>query len=146
MRLSRTALREVGSGGGRLEDVALAVVQAVSMAQNPTDGAHATKETCRRILRGRVRYHLAQREAEIRPQAAPVLDLIALAELEEFAVDIPVLADTLKMPQAAVRDQVVSLIKDGWIEAAHAGGSVRLKLTQKGRQSAADWINLALEA
>lgn len=97
----------------------------------------------RSILKQRTRYYLAQRDAGVPALGAAILDLIILGDLEGCFMDVEALAEVLALPRNAVRQQVVELIKDGWIEVAHAASGAGLHASEKAAGFAEQWIGIA---
>ena len=93
-------------------------------------------DVCRDVLKNRTRYYLALREAGVPPLGVFILDVIALGCIEGYAMDIETLADLLNLPRPTVRLQVVTLIKDGWIETTQTPEGATLNMSEKGRQHA----------
>ena len=93
-------------------------------------------DVCRDVLKNRMRYYLALREAGVPPLGVFILDVIALGCIEGYTMDIETLADLLNLPPPTVRLQVVTLIKDGWIEPVQTPERATLSMSEKGRQHA----------
>lgn len=95
------------------------------------------------ILRQRTRYYLAQRDAGVPPVCAAMLDLVILGNLEGCFMDIEALAEVMAMPRAAVRERVVELIREGWIEVRQSASGAGLHATEKAATFAEHWIGIA---
>ncbi|MCG8546319.1 MAG: hypothetical protein MJE12_19145 [Alphaproteobacteria bacterium] len=93
-------------------------------------------DVCRDVLKNRTRYYLALREAGVPPLGVFILDVIVLGCIEGYTMDIETLADLLNLPPPTVRLQVVTLIKDGWIEPVQTPQRATLNMSEKGRQHA----------
>jgi hypothetical protein len=98
----------------------------------------------RAILKQRTRYYLAQRDAGVPALGAAILDLIILGNLESCRMDVEALSEVLALSRAAVRQQVVELIKDGWVEVAQSCAGTSLHATDKAAGFAEQWIGIAL--
>jgi hypothetical protein len=70
----------------------------------------------RAILKQRVRYYLAQREAGVPADGVAILDLIILGNLEGCIMNVESLSDVMDAGRGAVRQRVVDLVRDGWVE------------------------------
>lgn len=97
----------------------------------------------RAILQQRTRYYLAQRDAGVPALGAAILDLIILGNLECCFMDVESLSAVLALPRAVVRQQVVDLIKDGWVEVAQSTSGAGLHATEKSASFAEQWIGIA---
>ena len=119
-------------------------MQATAAAATPDDGGvRADAARYRAILKQRTRYYLAQRDAGVPALGAAILDLIILGDLEGCFMDVAALARVLGLPRNAMRQQVVELIKDGWIEVTQAAGGAGLHATEKAAGFAEQWIGIA---
>jgi hypothetical protein len=106
-------------------------------------GGQADVARYRAILKQRTRYYLAQRDAGVPALGAAILDLIILGDLECCLMNVDALALVLAMPRSAVRQQVVDLIKDGWIEVTQSASGAGLHATEKAAGFAEQWIGIA---
>ena len=114
-------------------------IEAEMAAGNGTDEAAA----CRSLLKQRTLYYLAQRESGIRPLGTIVLDLIALSDIEECCMSVDRLCEVLDLPMNTVRQHVVDLIKDGWVEPRHSADGMGLYMTAKAADHASSWAELS---
>ncbi len=118
-------------------------MQATAEAWDHGGSAQADVARYRAILKQRTRYYLAQRDAGVPPLGAAILDLIILGDLEGCFMDVESLSQVLGLSRNAVRQQVVELIKDGWIEVAHVPAGAGLHATEKAAGFAEQWIGIA---
>jgi hypothetical protein len=110
----------------------------------PDEGAlQADTHRFRAVLKQRTRYYLAQRDDGVPALGAAILDLIILGNLECCFMDVESLSEVLSLPRNAVRQQVVDLIKDGWVEVAQSRSGTGLHATEKAADFAEQWIGLA---
>lgn len=115
-----------------------------SVARNDEWEAQADVARYRAILKQRTRYYLAQRDAGVPAIGAAILDLIILGNLEGCCMDMESLADVVGLSRTTVRQQVVELIKDGWVEVAQSRTGVSLHATEKAAGFAEQWIGIAV--
>ena len=93
-------------------------------------------DVCRGVLKNRTRYYMTLREAGVPALGIFILDVIALGGIEGYEMDVETLAELLNLPRPTVRLQVVTLIKDGWIEAVQTAEGTTLNMSDKGQQNA----------
>ena len=115
---------------------------ALAVLNNEWD-AEADLARYRTILKQRTRYYLAQRDAGVPALGAAILDMVILGNLEGCRMDIELLSDVLVLSRTAVRQQVVDLIKDGWVEVVQSCSGASLFATDKAAGFAEQWIGIA---
>jgi hypothetical protein len=120
-------------------------MQASAVLAVSDDGWSAEAEVARyrTILKQRTRYYLAQRDAGVPALGAAILDLIILGNLEGCGMGVESLSVVLMLPRAAVRQQVVELIREGWVEVAQSASGAGLHATEKAASYAEQWIGIA---
>lgn len=97
----------------------------------------------RAILKQRTRYYLAQRDAGVPLVGAAILDLVILGNLEACFMDIESVADVMCMPRPAARQEIVGLIREGWLEVRQTSDGAGLHATDKAAGFAEQWIGIA---
>jgi hypothetical protein len=97
----------------------------------------------RGILKQRVRYYLAQREAGVPAVGAAILDLIILGNLEGCVLDIESLSDVMDVSRTMVRQHLVELIRDGWVDVRQTALGASLHASEKAATYADQWIGIA---
>lgn len=97
----------------------------------------------RGILKQRVRYYLAQREAGVPAVGAAILDLVILGNLEGCIMNVESLSDVMDVARNTVRLNVVELIRDGWIEVQQSPLGASLHASEKAATFADQWIGIA---
>jgi len=97
----------------------------------------------RGILKQRVRYYLAQREAGVPVVGAAMLDLIILGNLEGCIMDIESLSDVMDVSRTLVRHHLMELIRDGWVEVRQSSLGASLHASEKAATFADQWIGIA---
>jgi hypothetical protein len=132
----------VGDRGAQRASKEQETMQA-SIAFDDEWEAQADVARYRAILKQRTRYYLAQRDAGVPALGAAILDLVILGNLEGCCMDVESLSGVLALPRAAVRQQVVELIKDGWVEVAQSRAGASLHATEKAAGFAEQWIGIA---
>jgi len=97
----------------------------------------------RGILKQRTRYYLAQRDAGVPVIGAAILDLIILGNLEGCFMDVNSLSEVMSVSRNMVRQEVVELIRDGWVEVKQSQTGSSLHVTEKATAFAEQWIGIA---
>lgn len=100
-------------------------------------------EHYRGILKQRVRYYLAQREAGVPAVGAAILDLVILGNLEGCIMNIESLSDVMDVPRTMVRQHLMELIRDGWVEVKQSSLGASLHTSEKAATFADHWIGIA---
>jgi DNA-binding MarR family transcriptional regulator len=97
----------------------------------------------RGILKQRTRYYLAQRDAGVPVIGAAILDLIILGNLEGCFMDMESLSEVMSIARPTVRQEVVTLIRDGWVKVEQSQAGSSLHVTEKAAAFAEQLIGIA---
>ena len=119
--------------------------QVHTMAVNSRRADTSDVALCRRVLKHRTRYYLAQRDAGVSALGAAILDLIVLGQIEGCCKRLGTLSEVLNLHRSTVRLHVVGLIKDGWVDVDNSVGEPLLNMSEKAANYASNWIQLSLD-